>query len=231
VTESRAAAAFDLLFGILETQNPYFIGHAARVADLAASIGAGLGLEDSAIDELRIAGRLHDLGMVAVPTNVLTAAGPLSAADSALVRMHPTIGARILSTIVSPTIEAAIRGHHERWDGKGYPDGQSGASISLGARILAAAEIFDAMISPRAYRGALSEEEALLQLSGLRGTALDPAIVQATIAAVRTTKRLAFLPDLSPAGADIEPGARHVNEQTLLERSLQPFDPEREAYR
>ena len=198
----RAVEAFEILLGVLEAQNPFFVGHAARVADLSATVAAVLGLGDATIEELRVAGRLHDLGKLAVPSTVLTARGPLTSEDAALVRMHPAIGAQILATIVSPSIQAAIRGHHERWDGTGYPAGLAGPLISLGARIVGAAEIFDALTSHRAHRAKMSEDVAIDRMQEMAGVALDPSVVDAIVTAVRHHQHLAFLHDDYSSGAE-----------------------------
>jgi HD-GYP domain-containing protein (c-di-GMP phosphodiesterase class II) len=204
-----AVATLELTLGLLESQTPYFIGHAARVADLAAGIGTKLGLSDAELDDLRVAGRLHDLGMVAVPSGILTATAALTPAEAALVRLHPTIGAQIVASIVSPAIQAAIRGHHERWDGTGYPDGLAGPAIPLAARIIGAAEVFDAMVSHRPYRPGLPESAALERVQHLAGTVLDPVVIEAMVAALRNPQRLAFLPDDYPSGVEMDPGLWH----------------------
>lgn len=203
-SSGRAAAALDTLTAILEAQDAHYLGHAARVADLAASTAATLGLGNPEIEELRVAGRLHDLGMVVIPATVLQKAGPLTSEEMALVRSHPAVGAQIVRTIVDPGVQSFIRGHHERWDGAGYPDQLAGRDIPLGARILAVAEVFDALTSDRPHRGRHDEEEALRRLRELAGSALDPMIVDAAEPAVRQRRGLAFLSSEHPGDLGVD---------------------------
>lgn len=198
-----ALEALETLMAVVEAQDEHLAGHSWRVGDLAASIADAMGWTDDSVEAIRTAGRLHDLGMLAVPQAIVHRAGCLSDQELSLVRSHAAIGARIVRPLVQDPVYAAIRGHHERWDGQGYPDRQTGEAIAEGARVLAAAEIFDALVSQRSHREALSEEAALARLSHLAGTALDPVVVVATETVVRSKSRLPFL-RRADAGLNLE---------------------------
>jgi len=190
---ARALAALESLTAVVEAQDEHLAGHSMRVGELAASIASVMGRPDEEVEDLRVAGQLHDIGMVAVPSTVLRRSGPLTSEELAMVQTHPQVGARIVRPLLSAGIQSAIRGHHERWDGRGYPDGIVGEAIPYQARVLAAAEVFDALVSDRAHRGALTEAEALGRLKQLAGQALDPAVVVAAETAIRSKTRLPFL--------------------------------------
>lgn len=156
--------------------------HTWRVARLAGEIAIEMGLPQADVDNIRRAARLHDLGKVVVSDSILTSTEPLSEDEISLIRAHPSIGALILSGGTSPLIRMAeriARSHHERWDGKGYPDGLSGEAIPVEARIVAVSDAFDAMTNNRAYRLALSEEEAVSEIRSGSGTQFDPDVVNA----------------------------------------------------
>ena len=137
-------------------------------------------LPEADVEVVRLAGTLHDIGKVGVPDRVLLKAGPLDASERALIEPHVTIGFEMLRDL--PFLRdalPAIRGHHERWDGQGYPDRLSGDGIHPYARILSVADSFDAMTSARPYRHALPFDEAVRRLRADSGTQFDPAIVRA----------------------------------------------------
>lgn len=150
------------LAGVLEAKDPYAHGHAARLGDLAAQLGQRVGLSELECERLRVAALLHDLGMLAVPEDVLSKPGRLEEREHALVRTHAVRGEQLCATLrsVRPLLPL-IRHHHERFDGSGYPDGLAGQAIPIGARVLGLADAFDALTSERAYRRRLSAEEAL----------------------------------------------------------------------
>lgn len=203
---AQALAGLDTLLAILETRNRHFLGHSVRVAEVAGAAARVLDLPEPDIGQVRLAGRLHDLGMLAVPSSVLNKPDPLTPAETALVRLHPAIGAQIAEPVVAPAVAAMIRGHHERWDGSGYPDGLAGEAIPIGARILAAAEILDALTSARAYRPGMSEAEALERLTALADAALDRRVVEAIAQSLGQHDRLAFLAEEHPAELEIDLG-------------------------
>ena len=152
--------------------------HAADVSDLAARVAARLGLPDALVLRCRLAGWLHDVGKVTIPDAILAKPGPLDDAEWEIMRTHPMAGEAIVSS-VAPVREAAaaVRHHHERFDGTGYPDRLAGADIPLEARIVAAADAYAAMTADRPYSAALTREQATDELRRCSGTQLDPRIV------------------------------------------------------
>lgn len=203
--ESLTVSAFEALVLALEVKSPYFAGHATRVADLAATIATHLDLVDSEVETVRLAARLCDLGMIGIRDEVLNKQGPLTPDESAHVREHPAIGARILAPLAHlGPVPAIVRSHHERWDGNGYPDGLSGTDIPLTARIIHVAEVFDALTTARPYQRPQSPEDALVQIVLLAGKAFDPAVVEGVIAAVGRGAALGGVQDGSPSARVLE---------------------------
>lgn len=167
----------------IDSRDPYTGRHSEKVADYAVELADALRLDGQTRDRVRWAGLLHDLGKVAVPDAVLNKAGRLDAAEWALVKRHPIDSAEILSDVAGyREYLPAIRHHHERYDGSGYPDGLRGDSIPFEARILAVADAFDAMTSSRIYRaGAISEEQALDEILAGAGSQFDPDMAVAFV--------------------------------------------------
>jgi HD-GYP domain-containing protein (c-di-GMP phosphodiesterase class II) len=154
-------------------------GHGARVAALAEPVAHRLGWDRAQIARLRFSAPLHDIGKVVVDRDVLRKAGPLTLAELAEIRRHPTAGADLVMPIRSARRALPyVLFHHERWDGKGYPCGLRADAIPVGARLLAIADAFDAMISPRPYRHVLSYERALAEIGACAGTQFDPALAE-----------------------------------------------------
>jgi HD-GYP domain-containing protein (c-di-GMP phosphodiesterase class II) len=185
------------LVGALEAKDPYQRGRAARVSALAASVAAEAGLDEDAVEAVRLAGRLHDVGTIGVRDTVLHKPGALTPDELAHVRAHVRLGLEILAPLAGvPGMEAvmlAVADHHERWDGTGYPRGVAGAEIDAGARALAAADAWDAVTSARAYREAMTHDEALTHLGRLAGSLLDPGMYRALRAVVERGAALTFL--------------------------------------
>ena len=155
-------------------------GHGARVAALAEPVARALGWDAERIAALRFGAPLHDIGKVALRREVLHKPGPLTAGERAEIRSHPTAGAALVLPLRSARHALPyVLFHHERWDGGGYPCGLRGRSIPLEARILAVADAFDAMISPRPYRRALSVARALREVGDCAGTQFDPMVADA----------------------------------------------------
>lgn len=170
-----------VLATIVEYRDPYTAGHQSRVADLAVAIGSALGMDEDRLEGLRIASTLHDLGKVAVPAEILTRPGRLSDVELAIARTHVAAGYRIIKGINFPwPIAEIIYQHAERLDGSGYPRGLQGTQIVQEARILAVADIIEAMTSHRPYRSAQSLEAALTQVREDAGTKLDADVVAVT---------------------------------------------------
>jgi response regulator RpfG family c-di-GMP phosphodiesterase len=172
-------SAIDSLLLSLEERDPYTVGHSWRVRQYARQLAVGLGLESRQCRQLGLAAKLHDIGKFGIPEAILNKPGPLTAAENRLVRKHPVIGERILAPIIRSTaILSAIRGHHERPDGTGYPDGLTGSQIPVLARVLAIADCFDALTSPRAYRpAALANTEAIDYIRQGAGSQFDADFV------------------------------------------------------
>src|SRR5689334_23361431 len=146
----------------IEARDCFNGGHSHRMVSYAVQLGDALGLQEQDLQEIQIACLLHDIGKVAVPDNILLKAGPLDTEEMEIVRQHPVIGERICAPLKSLRgILPVIRHHHERMDGSGYPDGLIGEGIPMKARILQIADVYDALITDRPYRMALSPEEAL----------------------------------------------------------------------
>lgn len=171
----RAARA---LATAVEIKDPYTAGHARRVTAYSMAIAELTG----GIDLLRfpLAGDLHDVGKIGVPDAVLNKPGRLTPEEAALVAEHPVAGARILEPLIDdPMVIGGVRWHHERWDGRGYPDGLVGERIPLTARVLAVADTLDAMTSARAYRKAVPWEDAVAEIRRCTGAQFDPSVVAA----------------------------------------------------
>ena len=176
--QSTFLSAINSLVRTLEARDAYTSGHSMRVRRLALRLAVGLGLDARQRKHISLASKLHDIGKVGLPESILNKEGTLSESEVALVREHPVIGERILTPIIrSQTVLAAIRGHHERYDGTGYPDGLSGENIPLEARIIAIVDCFDAVTSSRAYREPLPHSQAIDLIRAGRGTQFDPYLV------------------------------------------------------
>jgi len=173
------------LANALEAKDPYTRGHSERVARLAQQLALRVGCAPSESRVIAQAGLLHDLGKIGIPEAVLRKAGPLTGDEWELMREHPVVGARIVSPLEFFSEGALIiRHHHERQDGSGYPAGLSGAAIPLGARIVAVADVYDALTSDRPYRQSLARAEARRWLEEAAERLLDARIVSAFLGLV-----------------------------------------------
>lgn len=168
------------LANAIDAKSQWTTGHSERVTDLAWAIGRKLGLGPRDLDMLHRGGLLHDIGKIGVPTEILDFPGRLDEDQRAAVEAHPVIGARILEPIrvFKPLLDIVLH-HHERWDGDGYPHGLSGLDIPRLARVVAVADVFDALVSPRPYRGPLPLESVMAHMVGERGAAFDPEVLDA----------------------------------------------------
>ncbi len=165
------------LAGAIDAKDPYTRGHSDRVAALAVEIGREMGLDVALLKALEYAGLLHDIGKIGVPESVLRKATPLGDEEIEAMRAHPPAGAEIVKGIeFLRDATPAIRSHHERWDGGGYPDQLAGEAIPLVARIVNAADTWDACTSDRPYQTAVPAGDALAILAGLRGAQIDPNV-------------------------------------------------------
>ena len=166
--------------GIVEFRDPYTAGHQQRVSELGAAIAAQLGLDDDAVDGVRVAGLVHDVGKIVVPAEILNRPGRLSETEFLLIKEHAQTGFEILRAIDFPWPVAEVaRQHHERLDRSGYPQALSGADILLEARIIAVADVVEAMASDRPYRPALGIDAALAEVEAGSGVRYDEAVVAA----------------------------------------------------
>ena len=165
---------------IVEMRDPYTAGHQRRVTQLACAIAQEIGLAPDQINGLRLASTIHDIGKVRVPAEILTNPDGLSDAEYSIIKMHPALGHEILKTIDLPwPIAEIIHQHHERMDGSGYPLGLSGKDIIIEARILAVADVVEAITSHRPYRPARGIDNALEEISQNRGKLYDPDVADA----------------------------------------------------
>ena len=194
--ERISVATLEALVNALEAKDPYLRGHSARVADLSAMVAAQLGMSDEQIEAVRTGGRLHDIGKIGIREEVLNKQGPLTESEYDHVKQHVTVGSQILAPLVHlKDVIGFVRSHHERWDGKGYPDRLSGDAIPIGARIIGAAEIYDALTTARPYQEKMPAEVAVERMRDLVGTVIDPAVHAALEAAVSRRQALVFLDD------------------------------------
>lgn len=180
--ERSMRGTVDAISHMVDLRDPYTAGHEARVGQLASAIGRELGLEDSACRGLEIIGRLHDVGKITVPAEILSKPGRLSEIEMNVVRVHAEQGFLILRDIEFDwPVAEAIRQHHERLDGSGYPRGLKGDEIILEARIIAVADVVESMASHRPYRASLGIDAALAEIEGQAGVLYDVETVYACL--------------------------------------------------
>jgi len=195
----------------LNAKDYYTLGHAARVAAYTVLLGEELGWEPEWTEQVREAAYLHDIGKIGVSDRVLVKQGPLNAEEWELMRQHPAVSAEIIKPLFSAGFVAAVRHHHERYDGKGYPDGLGGEEIPELARAMCVVDSYDAMSLQRPYRAARTYDGCLAELQRCRGTQFDPGMTDAFL---RVLTRLAAL--------------REVAERAAAEAALR-IDPVRHA--
>ncbi len=171
--------AFKALLSTISAKDKYTLGHSERVSVYAVKIGEALGLSPKDISILQYAGLLHDIGKIEIPKSILNKTEQLTDEEFALIRLHPVYSENILEPLNDlGELLLYVRHHHERFDGKGYPDGLAGKQISLGARILCVADSFDAMLSERPYRPRKTTTIAIEELKRCSGSQFDPEIVR-----------------------------------------------------
>jgi len=163
----------------IDKRDPYTGGHVRRVVIYSRLLGEELGLGSAQREDLRLAATLHDIGKIAVPDRILCKPAPLSPEEAEIMKRHPVDGAEIVRHLANPTVLVGVRSHHERMDGRGYPDGRGGAELPLVARIIAVADTFDAMTTSRPYRAGLPPERAAAEILASAGSQLCPLVVAA----------------------------------------------------
>jgi hypothetical protein len=179
VTDEQARRTMMQLADALERRDQRTHGHSRRVARHAAAIATEMGLPAEDVARIRFAGAMHDIGKLRVPIEILFKPGKLTPEEFDLIKRHPVDSASLVGVIGDPALIAIIRGHHERWDGGGYPDNLAGEQIPLGARIIAVADTFDALVSDRAYRDASTHGKARTIIAEASGSQFDPRVAEA----------------------------------------------------
>jgi putative nucleotidyltransferase with HDIG domain len=181
-TEVALEATLTTLLAVAERHDPYTAGSTIRVAELAVAIGRELGLDGAKQHALRTAAMLHDIGSTAVPRELLARPAPLTAPEYALVQLHAAEGAKLLNGMdLDGPIAEIVHQHHERWNGSGYPRGLAGEAILLEARIIAVADVVEAMCSNRPHRAALGSDAALDEIQRNAGRLYDKKVVDACV--------------------------------------------------
>lgn len=175
-------AFIQVMESTIAVRDPYTVGHQQRATQVACLIAAEMDLPKQSIEDLNVAGRLHDLGKIGVPGEILSKTGKLTDAEFSVVKSHPQVGCEILKPLKLPQqIAQIILQHHERLDGSGYPQGLKGSEILMEARILAIADVVDSICSHRPYRPSMGLDRALEEIVQFRGTLYDVEAVNAYI--------------------------------------------------
>src|SRR5258706_13937190 len=212
-TSDLHLATIEALARAIDAKDQTTQSHIRRVQTYAAGLARALGMNSNEIQGVKTAALLHDIGKLAVPEHILSKPGPLTQEEFQKIRIHPQVGAEIISGVPFPyPVAPLILSHHERWDGKGYPAGLKGEDIPLGARILSVVDYFDALMSERPYHKAMSFDAAIGLLRQESGKALDPRVVQMFIemypalaaesdASSDPARKLTRVPSHAPAAA------------------------------
>ncbi|MEA1936349.1 MAG: HD-GYP domain-containing protein, partial [Thermodesulfobacteriota bacterium] len=175
-------STIDAMSMITESRDPYTAGHQKRVADLAIAIAEEMDLSEERINIIHMASLIHDIGKIQIPAEILVKPGKLSEIEFSMIKSHPEIGYNILKTVeFTPPIAEIVLQHHERLDGSGYPKGITGNEILLESRIIAVADVVEAMASHRPYRPSLGINNALEEITRSRGICYDPDVVNACL--------------------------------------------------
>lgn len=176
--ERTFTTTLSALMSTVEAKDDYTASHEEDVADLAERVALRMGLSPSHARDVRYAALLHDVGKVAVPSEILLKPGPLTEDEWVAMRHHTVVGGELVARIEAfAHLAPAVRASHERWDGDGYPDGIAGEAIPLAARIIAACDTYDAIVTDRTYRSARTPEQARTELRQVAGTQLDERVV------------------------------------------------------
>jgi HD-GYP domain-containing protein (c-di-GMP phosphodiesterase class II) len=184
--EGAFSTTLAVLTSTVEAKDDYTASHGEDVAELAERVARRMSLTQSEARDVRVAAMLHDIGKIAVPSEILLKPGPLSEEEWVTMRGHAAAGGELVARIDAfAHLAPAVRSSHERWDGDGYPDGLAREGIPLAARIIAACDTYDAIVTDRPYRPARSAGEACEELQRVAGSQLDPAVVAALIDELR----------------------------------------------
>ena len=179
----------------IESKDAYTLGHCERVADYSCALARDVGFDEMTMFWFRIGALLHDVGKIVVPSEILNKPGPLSAEERLVMERHAAAGSDLLGDIEFPwDILPLVRGHHERWDGRGYPDRLAGDDIALSARIVCIADVFDALTTDRPYRRAFTIDEALTMMAKDVGTMFDPQLFPRFVRVIRAMKGYQYPP-------------------------------------
>lgn len=186
--EELFLASIQSLAEALEVKDPYTHGHSLRVSRYSTVIARTLGLDADVVRQIELGGKVHDIGKIGVRESVLNKAGPLTDDEYQHIMTHPVVGWRILSPLLTemPMSLSIVRSHHERFDGRGIPDGLAGLDIPLEARIAAVADTFDAMTSERPYRPGVPLQATIAELRRCSGAQFDPDVVDAFLTALQS---------------------------------------------
>ncbi|MBW7996452.1 MAG: response regulator [Candidatus Glassbacteria bacterium] len=187
----KADTVIAAMANAIEAKDKYTEGHNDRVSRLTVMLGKAANLGSKELDQVRMGGILHDIGKIGIPDNILNKQGPLNDEEFRMITSHPRKGEKILEPLRSlKEVGDIVLFHHERYDGKGYPEGLAGGDIPLHARIVAIADSFDAMTTDRPYRKALSREQAVSELESGAGTMWDPDLVDLFIDCLNRREKL-----------------------------------------
>lgn len=163
----------------LDAKDPYTHGHSLRVTLYSLAIAKKLNLSDELLEEIETAGLLHDIGKIAIPEKILLKPGKLTEEEFQIIKTHPELGEKLVTNIKKlQLISNWLKSHHERYDGKGYPEGLAGEAIPISSRIIAIADTYDAMTSNRSYRNALDHETAMAEIQRCSGSQFDPKLAE-----------------------------------------------------
>jgi putative two-component system response regulator len=186
----------------VEAKDPYTRRHSEQVAHYAVSLAGAMNVSATLLETVRTGALLHDVGKIGVPDHILTKPGPLTDQEFEYIRRHPALGADILSNITLFGQEAQlVRHHHERWDGKGYPDGLAGEEAPLGARIIQVSDCIDAMLMERTYKKGYPPEKMIDELGRCAGTQFDPKVAAFAVQWCQAHPEMLILPEASLAAA------------------------------
>lgn len=168
----------------IESSDSYTFGHCGRVAENAVAVAQAMGLDESEVTTMRLGGYLHDVGKAKVPHEILNKPGRLTEEEFEIIKMHPVWGIELLAQVEFPwDLKPIIRWHHEKYDGRGYPDRLMGDEIPLSAQIVGIVDVYDALTTTRSYRAAMSAQQAVSEITRCRNW-WSPAVYQAFIKAV-----------------------------------------------